>query len=605
MRRAHLSVVVPGIALLSILSGGCGTDGASTTADDAATPGAADGTVDDSGEPSSNADGSSSLDGPASPDDAAGADGAAGTDAAASADAGADAGAPADAAASTDAGAHHDAAGNTDASADAAADAAGNTDAGAPLDPSVYQHHKNPSRDGVYTDPAFTKGAAATTHVLSGFTGTVSVGVRAQPLYVLNGPSGHEAFVVATEDNHVTTYDATTGAVLWDKGPTTYGAPATGNFPCGNLNPQGITGTPIIDIASRTIYFDAMTTADSNVTLKHLVYAVKLDDGTVLPNWPVDVNATVTGFDSRHQNQRGALQLLGGVVYVPYGGNDGDCDPYFGWVLGFSASDPQHPKSWHTKAARGGIWGAGALPTDGTSIFPITGNTEGTTAWGGGEAVIRLTAGLTFSSAAADYYAPTNWSALDAADKDLGGASEVLFDMPGTPKPHLVAVGGKDQNLYVLDRDNLGGIGGELLKTSVASDEINGAPAVYTTSLGTYVAFRVANGGHGTGCPAGQGTGNLVVAKITAGATYTAKVAWCSNEANLGSPMVTTTDGKSNAVVWDANDHLWGYDGDTGAKVLDGTKTKMGTSMQYFNTPIDAKGRIAVGVDGQLYVFTP
>jgi hypothetical protein len=470
-----------------------------------------------------------------------------------------------------------------------------------PYDPSVYQHHKNGSRDGLYIDAAFTRKAAATTHVLPNFMGMVTIGVRAQPLYVVNGPNGKEAFLVATEDNHLTTYDATTGLVLWDK--AIYGAAATGNFPCGNLNPLGITGTPVIDITSRTIYFDAMVTPDQNATLHHMVFAAKLDDGSIV--WSVDVSTAVTGFDSRHQNQRGALQLVGGILYVPYGGNDGDCDPYYGYVVGFPLNNPKAPKSWHTQANRGGIWGVGALPTDGTSIFPITGNTEGTNTWGGGEAVIRLAAGPTFSGNAADYYAPMDWKNLDDTDLDLGGASEVLVDMPNAQKPHLVVAGGKDRNLYVLDRDNLGGIGGELLKLGIADNEINGGPAAYTTSMGTYVAFRVANGGHGVGCPGGQGTGNLVVAKITAGNPPTAKVAWCSNEAGLGTPMVTTTDGKSEPIVWDANNHLWGYDGDTGAKLFDGTMTKMGTSMQYFNTPIDAKGRIAVAVDGQLYVFTP
>ncbi len=85
---------------------------------------------------------------------------------------------------------------------------------------------------------------------------------------------------------------------------------------------------------------------------------------------------------------------------------------------------------------------------------------------------------------------------------DLGGANAVLFDMPGTAKPHLVAQGGKDKNLYLLDRDSLGGIGGELLKQTVATGEINGAPAVYTTSMGTYVAFHLKTG-TGTTCPNG------------------------------------------------------------------------------------------------------
>jgi len=474
-------------------------------------------------------------------------------------------------------------------------------------DPSVYQHHRNGSRDGVYIDPVFTQAAAKTTHVLAGFMGTVTTNVYAQPLYVENGPGGAEVFVVATENNHVTTYDATTGAIVWDQGPATYGTPVDGNPPGGSgYGPTGITGTPYIDIGSRTIFFDAMTTPDNSATFHHKAYAASLDTGAVLPSWPVDVDATVTGFDSGVENQRGALQLLNGVLYVPYGGFNGDGGNYYGSVIGFPVASPQSPTWWHTTASRGGIWGPGALPTDGTSIFPITGNTSGTNGvWGGGEAVIRLGAGPTFSGNTADYYTPSNWQDLDDKDADLGGASEALFDMPGAKYPHLVAAGGKDGYLYVLDRDDLGGVGGELLKTPVNKNvNVKGAPAVYTTALGTYVALHM-EGGSGTDCPAKQG-GNLVVLQITQSANaVTAKTVWCSTQGDLGSPMVTTTDGTSNPIVWNADDHLYGWDGDTGAVIVDGTMTKMSGGVQGWNTPIDAKGRMAVGVNGQLFVFTP
>ena len=168
------------------------------------------------------------------------------------------------------------------------------------FDPSVYQHHRNGTRDGLYIDPVFTQTAAATTHVLTGFMGTVTTTVYAQPLYVENGPGGAEVFVVATEDNHVTTYDATTGAVVWDVGPSIIGPFATKNPPGGSVGPKniGITGTPYIDIGSRTIFFDAMVTPDSNATYHHTVFGISLDTGAVRTGWPVDVSAKVTGFDS-------------------------------------------------------------------------------------------------------------------------------------------------------------------------------------------------------------------------------------------------------------------------------------------------------------------
>jgi hypothetical protein len=479
------------------------------------------------------------------------------------------------------------------------------TDSGPPgSDPSVYQHHKNGSRDGLYIDSAFTQTAAATTHVLSGFMGTVTTTVYAQPLYVENGAGGAETFVVATEDNHVTTYNATTGAVIWDTGPSVIGPYATANPPGGSVGPKniGITGTPYIDIGSRTIFFDAMTTPDNNATYHHKVFALSLDTGKVQPNWPVDVNAAVSGFDSGIQNERGALQFVNGILYVPYGGYDGDGGTYYGSVIGFPVANPGTPTWWHTTAAKGGVWGPGALPTDGTSVFPVTGNTSGAGGtWGGGEAVIRLTAGPTFSGNTADYFAPSNWQSLDNSDTDLGGASEVLIDMPGAQHPHLVAAGGKDGFLYILDRDNLGGIGGELLKTQVSGAQVKGAPAAYTTAQGTYVAMHIENGG-GSNCPAGMG-GNLVVVKITQN-PMAATTAWCSTQGGLGSPIVTTTDGKANPIVWNASGALYGWNGDTGALIVDGTNTKLTTAIQKWNTPINAKGRIVVGVNGLLNVFT-
>ncbi len=502
------------------------------------------------------------------------------------------------------------------ASSSGASSSSGGDGGTAGYDFSVYQHHKNGTRNGVYIEPTFSSTAVATMHKTT-FMGTATTLVYAQPLYVENGPGG-PVFIVVTEQNNVTALNASTGAAVWTTGPMTLGQPVTGGLPCGNIpSPStqllGITGTPFIDFSSGqgVIYFDAMTTPDNNTTAKHLVYALKLSDGTVLPNWPVDMNAKVTSFTSRTQNQRGALQLVNGVLYVPYGGLWGDCGTYYGWVVGIPLATPQSPVAWHTTAQRGGIWASGSLPTDGTSIFPVTGNTTGVTFtnWGGGEAVIRLGAGPTFSGATKDYYAPTNWPSLDGTDGDLGGGNDVLFDMPGTAKPHLIAQGGKDGYLYVLDRDNLGGIGPaggpgtELLKLHVSTGEINGAPAVYTTSMGTYVAFHTS--GAGIGCPNTGGTGNVVVAKIVAGSSITASVAWCSSKGSLGSPMVTTTDGTANAVVWAANSSLWGFDGNTGALVAGGTNTGMGTAIESFNTPIAAHGKLAVGVNGALYVFTP
>jgi hypothetical protein len=461
---------------------------------------------------------------------------------------------------------------------------------------SVVKFHGNSSRDGYYVDSALTPSAIATMHRDTTFNGAVTGNVYAQPLYVTNGPGGNEAFIVATEENHVTALNST-GNVIWDK---TFGAPARSNMPCGNISPLGITGTPVIDETARVIYFDTMTTADSDQTHKHLIHAISLDDGTEKAGWPVDFEQAVHGADASHHNQRGALDLVNGVLYVPYGGHFGDCDPYRGTVLGIPVDNPTQAKSWSTPAEQGGIWSTGGTASDGTSVYAATGNTENASSWAGGEAIIRLRPGVTFTSQPVDFFAPTNWQDLDDGDVDLGGANPVLVDMPSAPVPHLVLAFGKDANLYIGDRDNLGGVGGAKSITQVASGAILGAGAAYTTAGGTYVALRAAYG-HGNGCPTG-GQGNIAVAKINPTNPPTAKVVWCTNE-KLGSPIVTSVDGQK-AVLWDAADKLYAYDGDTGAKILSGSDS-MGATMQYFNTPIVAKGRIAVATAGKLNLFKP
>src|SRR5205814_855630 len=102
-------------------------------------------------------------------------------------------------------------------------------------------------------------------------------------------------------------------------------------LPCGNIDPLGVTGTPVIDASTRTLFVDAMTTPDGGTTKRHLVFALSIATGATRPGWPVDVSATVPGLRSVQQNQRGALALLAGRVYVPFGGHFGDCGSYHGF----------------------------------------------------------------------------------------------------------------------------------------------------------------------------------------------------------------------------------------------------------------------------------
>ncbi|MGE5183424.1 MAG: PQQ-binding-like beta-propeller repeat protein [Acidobacteriota bacterium] len=462
---------------------------------------------------------------------------------------------------------------------------------------SVVQHHKDAARDGVYVDAAFTKAAAPGIHADPAFSATISGPTYAQPLFVEAGIAGKDVLVVATERNIVYALDAATGAVIWQTQPL--GAPVRlADLPCGNIDPLGITGTPYIDVAAGTIYLGAMTTPDGGATKKHEIYAIALADGSVKPGWPVDVEAAVPGFMSDVQNQRGAVLVEGGVLYVPYGGHYGDCGNYHGWLVGVNVSDPTKVMAWSTAAQGGGAWSAGGVSSDGTSMYVTTGNTFGASTWGGGDAVIRLAKGPAFSGAAADYFAPANWMSLDSTDTDMG--THALVSAPGLAPSSLVAAFGKDGNIYLMDHANLGGIGHELATFHAGTGEITGAVTTYTTGAGTFIAFRI-DGGTGTSCPGGTG-GNMAAVKLAAGTPPTVAEVWCARESDQSLPITSMTDPSgSDAIVWNMGAQLYGYDAETGAELFHGGTL---ANVRYFQTPIIAKGRLYVAGDARVYAFT-
>jgi hypothetical protein len=463
---------------------------------------------------------------------------------------------------------------------------------------SVLQYHKSATRDGLYVDSAFTHAAAAGLHLDSSFNATFTGASYAQPLYVENGPGGKDVLVVATEHDDVIAFDAADGSVVWTQ---SLGTPIPlSALPCGNIDPLGVTGTPIVDLASHTVFVDAMTTLDGT-SARHLVFALSLDDGSVRSGWPVDVSQAVSGFDSQTQNQRGALTLVNGLLHVPYGGHFGDCGTYHGWVVTIRVDDPTVVNAWKTRADGGGAWAPGGLASDGTATFVATGDTEGASSWADGEAVIRLVDGQ-FSLQDRDYFAPSNWSYLDDKDLDIGGSGALLMHVAGATPSDLVLALGKDGKAYLLDAQNLGGIGHELASQQVSLGYIINGAAAYTTAQGSYFVFRSKGG---KGCPAGQ-SGDLTAVKIVPGSPPTMQVAWCAAQSGKGSPIVTSTDGQSEVMVWslgaEGDNQVHGFDGDTGAALFHGVPDSLHT-VRRFQTPIVAKGRMFVAADGQLYAY--
>jgi PQQ enzyme repeat len=469
---------------------------------------------------------------------------------------------------------------------------------------SVLSYHGSHDRSGNFVVPRLTWDNARSVHLDEGFRARVSGHVYAQPL-VWRAPGATSAMLlVATESNVVYALDAQTGREIWRRA---LGKPIPrSSLSCGNINPLGITGTPVIDEANQTIFVDSAIEDESGQ--HHLVFGLALKDGSILEGWPVDVAQALArqriDFLARDQNQRGALAILDGTVFVPFGGHFGDCGQYHGIVVGISLSDPRKVSSWATRARGGGIWAPGGLSTDGKSLFAATGNTIRTDSWGDGEAVIRLAPDLRRSTDKIDFFAPSDWRVLDSRDADLGGTNPIPLDLStsgGTQK--LIIALGKDGKAYLLDRNNLGGIGGALVAQAVAQASILGAPAAYPSPDGMAVAFA----GTGAQCPSRTSGTGITVLNIQAGSPPNMMTAWCGTVRGRGSPIATTTDGRANPIVWtlgaEGDNRLHGFRGDRG-ELLITTPTETLTGLRHFQTLIATPERLFVGADDGIYAFT-
>lgn len=468
----------------------------------------------------------------------------------------------------------------------------------APPTAQVLTYHAGGGRRGNFVVPALTWRRARGLRPDRRFQARIEGHVYAQPLYWSARP-GRAMLLVVTESDTVYALDAVSGRTLWRR---TLGRPVPlQSVPCGNIDPLGITGTPVIDPRRRAVYLDALVRPAGSGAPTHEIFGLSLADGAVLAGWPVDVGAALARrglrFDARVQGERGALAILHDTVYVPYGGRDGDCGRYRGWVVGVKLDPPRVIGSWHTPALAGGIWAPAGVSSDGHSLYVTTGNTMEATSWGGGEAVIRLTPSLHFTGATADFFAPGDWRALDARDADLGGVSPLLFDMGGAG--YVLALG-KDGNAYLLDRRNLGGFDGALAVAHVSDSQIRAASAQFPVAGGAMIAFR----GQGSDCP-GRAHGDLTVLKVTATSPPRITTAWCAAVRGHGAPIVTTTDGRHDPIVWmlgaAGDGRLYGFRGDTGRRLFVSARLP---GLRRFQTLIATAHRLYVAADGTVYAFS-
>ena len=330
-----------------------------------------------------------------------------------------------------------------------------------------------------------------------------------------------------------------------------------------------------------------------------MIFSLNVDTGNLNPGWPVDVNSNAV-FGANHfvslaQGERGALAIIGTNLYVPYGGLYGDCSTYYGWLVRVSLSNPTNVVSWATTASGGGAWSVGGVASDGTDPFIATGNTFGASTWGGGEAVMHLAANTMLPGGATNYWTPTNWLSLDQQDLDIGGSGPMIVDVPGATPSKLVVALGKDGNVYLLNRTNLGGISVPVNQAHVASSSIIQAGVTYHTALGTYVVFA--------------NSSKLIALRLGATNPPSITNVWNATVNGRGSPFVTSTDGTNNVIVWgigsESDQRLHAFDADTGTNIFTGGgANELMTGTRRFNTGIAARGRVYVANDNKVYAFT-
>jgi hypothetical protein len=286
--------------------------------------------------------------------------------------------------------------------------------------------------------------------------------VFAQPLYVpdvLVHGQRHNVVLVATTHNVIYAFAASGAAApLW--GPVSLGPSI--NLPDPEIGPEhyrdvygevGVMSTPVVSLALNALFVVAATKEGSAYV--HRLH--RLDLGTGLPQRPATVVAA-PGFDSRRQNQRSALLLSKGAIYLAFAAY-GDRDPYRGWVFAYDADTLERRAVFSTTTsggAGGGIWmgGQGLAGDEAGSVYALTGNGRFTPA----PAPLATTQlGDTFIKLSPDalalqsWFSPANNARLDREDGDLGGAGALL--VPGTK---LVLGAGKEAKVFVLDRDRLG-----------------------------------------------------------------------------------------------------------------------------------------------------
>ena len=473
-------------------------------------------------------------------------------------------------------------------------------------------------------EPGLSPSAVASSNFGKLFSATVDGQVYAQPLVV------GSTVIAATENNAVYGLDSATGAKKWTRklGPAW---PAS-TVHCGDLTPNiGITSTPVYDAATKSVFLLAKTNDGANAQFPHwYMHSLDVATGAEKPGFPVTIQGAPTNDPTRPFNpmtamQRPGLLLLNGVVYAGFASH---CDytPFVGYVVGVSTAGRQ-TTMWATESgnanAEGGIWhSGGGLVSDGPGqILLTTGNGISPKPGPGSkppttlaEAVVRLRVGSDGNLKATDFFSPADNAKLNRNDADLGsGAPVAIPDGYGTAAhPHLLAQIGKDGTMYLLDRDNLGGMAQGPGGTDAVLDKAGpysgvwGRPAFLGTPSGGYLYIVESNG-------------YLRAFKLVPGANGGISLAAVGTSAGTfgfssGAPSVTSTgtDG-STALVWvvyvsggtgaDAELRAYRAIPDNTGNLKEVFSAPLGIGAKFSSVATD-KGRVYVGTrDGHVLGF--
>jgi hypothetical protein len=455
--------------------------------------------------------------------------------------------------------------------------------------------------------------------------------VDAQPLYLANvsipGQNLHNVLYVATEHDGVYAFDADNGTQLWKV--TLLGAGETTSDPhnCGQVVPEiGITATPVIDRSrgpNGTIYVVAMSKNASGSYFQRL-HALDVTTGAELLGGPTTVQASYPGtgdgssggmviFSPGQYEERASLLLLNGILYT---GWTSHCDirPYTGWVIGYSASTLQQSGVLNLtpNGSEGSIWMSGAglaadslgniYFLDANGDFDTNLNASGFPSNGDlGNAFIKLSTAGTLT--VADYFATFDTVQKSASDTDLGSGGAVVLpdlnDAAGRTR-HLAVGGGKDGNIYVVDRDSMGKFSPT---TNNNYQELQGALPGGVFSMPAYFNNTIYYGP----------VGNTIRAfSITNALLSSTPVGQTSN--SFGYPGATpgiSAHGTTNAILWAAENGntavLHAYDANNLSNELynsnqAGTRDQFGAGNKFI-TPTVVNGKVYVGTTNGVAVF--